>query len=260
MASPKLVPALPPPPGQTSNFVDPDSLYKWNVLCVTMCLVFTTLVFVPRTYVRLAIKREWILEDCTYSLAVSIANLVDLVQICAVSRGAPIFSVIGFVVRVHISASPDVTYNQPEILLWAAAELSTGIICVCLPTLAALRQCRPKGPSESILNGISNTAHAQYLRWKQNPSLNDRDLLSVDYVEMEEGSCHTGGGSVPTTAVNTGIDGKGNKFRNTQENDVPKTQDIGPAAASREELNRSTPRRGILKTTTIEQSLAQARK
>lgn len=87
MASSKLVPALPPPPGHTSNFVNPESLYKWNVLCVTMCLVFTTLVFVPRTYVRLAIKREWILEDCTFSLAVFIANLVDLVQICAVSRG-----------------------------------------------------------------------------------------------------------------------------------------------------------------------------
>ena len=32
---------------------------------------------------------------------------------------APVFSMIGFVVRIKISASPDVAYNDPEILLWA---------------------------------------------------------------------------------------------------------------------------------------------
>lgn len=32
---------------------------------------------------------------------------------------APVFSMIGFIVRIRISASPDVTWNDPEILLWA---------------------------------------------------------------------------------------------------------------------------------------------
>ena len=32
---------------------------------------------------------------------------------------APVFSIIGFVVRVRISGSDDMAYNDPEILLWA---------------------------------------------------------------------------------------------------------------------------------------------
>lgn len=31
---------------------------------------------------------------------------------------APVFSTIGLVVRFRISNSPDITWNQPEILLW----------------------------------------------------------------------------------------------------------------------------------------------
>lgn len=136
-----------------------------------------------------------------------------------------------------------------------AAELSTGIICVCLPTLAALRQRKSKGPSDSILNGISNPTHAQYLRWKQKASLNDRDLFSVDYVEMEEGSCHSTGENLPSTAV---TEREGGQSYRTRENNVLKVKETMPAD-SREELSQSSPRRGILKTTTIEQSLAQAR-
>ena len=64
-------PALPPPPGQQSNFVNPVSLWKWDVLAVTVCLFVSTIVFGLRTYVRLGIKREWIPEDCTSLLVLS---------------------------------------------------------------------------------------------------------------------------------------------------------------------------------------------
>lgn len=32
---------------------------------------------------------------------------------------APVFSIVGFIVRMKISANPDTSYNQPVILLWA---------------------------------------------------------------------------------------------------------------------------------------------
>jgi hypothetical protein len=59
-----LTPALPPPPGQVSNFVNPESLWKWNIVTTTLCLFFVTLSFVLRSYVRAFIKREWRVEDC----------------------------------------------------------------------------------------------------------------------------------------------------------------------------------------------------
>jgi hypothetical protein len=59
-----LTPALPPPPGQVSNFANPESLLKWNIVTTTLCLFFVTLSFVLRTYVRAFIKRDWRLEDC----------------------------------------------------------------------------------------------------------------------------------------------------------------------------------------------------
>ncbi|KAI4232872.1 MAG: hypothetical protein L6R40_007276 [Gallowayella cf. fulva] len=56
-------PALPPPPGRQPNFLHPDSLARWNVVCVSACLSITTLLFLLRSGVRLIIKRSWILED-----------------------------------------------------------------------------------------------------------------------------------------------------------------------------------------------------
>lgn len=34
------------------------------------------------------------------------------------TTSAPVFSTIGFIVRLRISGNPDTTWNQPEILLW----------------------------------------------------------------------------------------------------------------------------------------------
>lgn len=61
-----LTPALPPPPGEVSNFVNPESLWKWNLLTTTLCLFLVTIAFVLRIYVRLRVKREWLLEDCKF--------------------------------------------------------------------------------------------------------------------------------------------------------------------------------------------------
>lgn len=63
MASARPTPALPPPPGRLSNFENPESLLKWDILCVTICLSIATVVFVLRTWVRAVVSKQWILED-----------------------------------------------------------------------------------------------------------------------------------------------------------------------------------------------------
>ncbi|KAI1182598.1 hypothetical protein F5B17DRAFT_419723 [Nemania serpens] len=50
----------------------------------------------------------------------------------------PIFATVGFVVRLQKSGNPDTSWNQPTILLWGAAELASGNLCVCFPELAIL--------------------------------------------------------------------------------------------------------------------------
>lgn len=71
-----------------------------------------------------------------------------------ISPSAPAFSIIGLVVRFRVSGSPDLTWNQLQISLWAGAEVSTGIICVCLPELPSLWH-RPR--SNSSLYGQSSS-------------------------------------------------------------------------------------------------------
>ncbi|EED12972.1 conserved hypothetical protein [Talaromyces stipitatus ATCC 10500] len=51
---------------------------------------------------------------------------------------APIFSTVGLVVRFRISGSPDITWNEPEILLWGAAEITSGFLIVCFPEMSFL--------------------------------------------------------------------------------------------------------------------------
>lgn len=66
--------ALPPPPGQASNLTNPTSFADWDLVCVVICLVTTTTVLILRSYVRLWIKRQWILEDCEYLIHATVAQ------------------------------------------------------------------------------------------------------------------------------------------------------------------------------------------
>lgn len=62
-----FVPAIAPPKGQFPNPVQPETLSKWNTLCVSVCLLTTTIAFALRAYVRVYVKRQWILEDCEFT-------------------------------------------------------------------------------------------------------------------------------------------------------------------------------------------------
>lgn len=64
--TPSLVPASKPPPGVTSNFVDPASLAYRSNIAIGLSVGLTTTFFFLRAFVRIWIKRTWILEDCRW--------------------------------------------------------------------------------------------------------------------------------------------------------------------------------------------------
>lgn len=57
-------PALPPPPGVTSNFAHPATLKGAQDIAMGVAIPLTTIFFLLRTYVRIWIKKQWIGEDC----------------------------------------------------------------------------------------------------------------------------------------------------------------------------------------------------
>ncbi|KUJ08328.1 uncharacterized protein LY89DRAFT_567928, partial [Mollisia scopiformis] len=83
-----------------------------------------------------------------WKLQMKKSNKIRVVLIFTFGMIAPVFSLIGFLVRERISHSPDATYNQPLVLLWGTAEVSTGFICICLPPLSIFfhRNKPRKGP------------------------------------------------------------------------------------------------------------------
>lgn len=64
-------------------------------------------------------------------------------------RSGPIFATVGFVVRLRQSGSKVTSWNQCETLLWAAAELATGNLCVCFPEVAFMFRKRNRKGSKS---------------------------------------------------------------------------------------------------------------
>ena len=121
---------------------------------------------------------------------------------------APVFSIVGLVVRVKTMQSADVTYDQPEIILWGAAEITTGLICVCVPPLAALvhparhqRQRSYRNFSESGPNISSRRIRPEILE--------EHDLFSNSDVELQYNGAAPGIGfplPVVTTSISTGRD------------------------------------------------------
>ena len=104
--------------------------------------------------------------------------------------------------------SPDVTYDQPEIILWGAAEITTGLICVCVPPLAALahpthhqRQRSYRNFSESGPNVSSRRIRPEILE--------EHDLFTSSDVELQYNGAAPGVGFPPpvvTTNISTGRD------------------------------------------------------
>ena len=79
MSTPYPTPALPAPPGTSSNFAHPVSILKWDILCVSVCLSISTIVFVLRSWARVVVLRQWILEDCVFlQFALTALNILKV--------------------------------------------------------------------------------------------------------------------------------------------------------------------------------------
>lgn len=59
-----MLPGMAPPPGVTSNFVDPQSLQIYNVITLTVCMTISTLFVAMRIYTNARITRSLNWEDC----------------------------------------------------------------------------------------------------------------------------------------------------------------------------------------------------
>ncbi|KAI2624938.1 hypothetical protein GGR54DRAFT_637836 [Hypoxylon sp. NC1633] len=63
MTTPVPTPALPPPPGETSNFANPRTLVVSKNIAMGISIPLATIFFFLRAYVRIWVKRTWIVED-----------------------------------------------------------------------------------------------------------------------------------------------------------------------------------------------------
>ncbi|QSZ32708.1 hypothetical protein DSL72_002287 [Monilinia vaccinii-corymbosi] len=157
-----------------------------------------------------------------WNLKMTKKRKIQVVLIFTFGMVAPVFSMVGFVVREKVSHNPDVTYGQPLVLLWGTAEVSTGFLCVCLPPLFILfhkRECC--GPTQSILRGESNAlGPSQSSKRRTKSKFGSRgisgahnDLLTGDYLELEEGSNYTLGVEKPNNAYMVSVEGGAGSLR-----------------------------------------------
>ncbi|KAL8801758.1 MAG: hypothetical protein Q9182_004230 [Xanthomendoza sp. 2 TL-2023] len=145
-----------------------------------------------------------------WNLQTSIRQKIGIVAVFTVGFCAPVFSTIGFVVRLRISSSPDVTYHNPEILLWATAEISTGLICVCIPEFAALARRRhrhARRPSESIVNGSATTRRTGRHKPRRLGSLDEEEPWDNIQLRQKPYADESIEGPLPPAAVFTNIQG-----------------------------------------------------
>ncbi|KAI1409794.1 hypothetical protein F5Y13DRAFT_203186 [Hypoxylon sp. FL1857] len=341
MTTPSPTPALPPPPGETSDFSNPPSLVRANDIAIGVAVPLATMFFFLRVYVRIWVKRTWIFEDwlaltawvgtialavvgavtmahnggkhewdldpaqvreasywfnvttINYGVTICIAKLAvlcyyrrvfyplrhnpydigilclivllilfytattivkivecvprakifdpsipgtcintpmlldvsglfntvtDVIVLCLPVKAvwnmnlrlkkkmivvmvftfglcAPVFSLIGFTVRLQGNRNPDKTWVQPNIIMWGLAEVTTGVLCVSFPELAPLLKRKRHGPSNSIVNG-------QYLHGGRMPQKQTGHSLSTvvshgigqlesgAYIELADRSLH----------------------------------------------------------------------
>lgn len=57
-------PAMAPPPGVVPNFENPESLRKWWILMMCMCMSFSTIFILLRLYTKLILIKSHAWEDC----------------------------------------------------------------------------------------------------------------------------------------------------------------------------------------------------
>jgi hypothetical protein len=70
-------PAMDPPPGMNSNFVNPSDLKTETLILVTFCLAASTFVVAMRMWTKTRLINKVVLEDCSSTpLCLMPSNLV----------------------------------------------------------------------------------------------------------------------------------------------------------------------------------------
>ena len=129
----------------------------------------------------------------------------------------------------------------------STAEISTGICCVCLPTLAALPHRHRRRPSASILKHVYHSAHSQ----RHALTLDERTGRDSKYIELKENGSKSISSAIPTNAVVTEISGGAEST--TAQSEGSRIHDLA-LRASEEQSDRQHLRMNIMKTVGIEQS------
>ena len=66
LGSRDILPAVPPPLGQTYDPNAPNTLYQWNILCEAVSLTVTAILVWLRLYTKARIVKKFGLEDCEF--------------------------------------------------------------------------------------------------------------------------------------------------------------------------------------------------
>lgn len=69
-------PALTPPPGVKSNFVNPPNMDFIVILTISICTSFSTIAILLRLYTKLIVIRKVVFEDCM--LRFNVDAILDL--------------------------------------------------------------------------------------------------------------------------------------------------------------------------------------
>ncbi|KAI2626885.1 hypothetical protein GGS21DRAFT_265844 [Xylaria nigripes] len=115
----------------------------------------------------------------------------------------PIFATVGFVVRLQRSGNADTSWDQPTILLWGAAELTSGNLCVCFPELAVLFHKSKRQRQKPLRPGTSKIRDWNASRDRANKNSGSHRYLpksfmstmlstaaSESYLELQSGYRH----------------------------------------------------------------------
>ncbi|POS74520.1 hypothetical protein DHEL01_v207087 [Diaporthe helianthi] len=89
-----------------------------------------------------------------WNLKMKVTKKVHVVLAFTFGMCAPAFSLVGLVVRLRGHKNPDKTWVQPQVIMWALAEIATGILCVSFPELGSLLRRGKRRPSMEASTAI----------------------------------------------------------------------------------------------------------
>ncbi|KAF2117337.1 hypothetical protein BDV96DRAFT_644762 [Lophiotrema nucula] len=180
-----------------------------------------------------------------WNLQMSLKKKIGVCAVFTIGAIAPIFSGIGFAARWTASQNSDLTYNNPRMLLWATAEITTGVICSCLPTLPALVRRRRLS---------TTTAASRSYNMSSNPSYPPKPHSSYrKYMELDELTTAARSREMVTTVTaGANCNNRSNETESTNErwNAKDSQDEIFPASSR----SGPTTHNGIVKTVRIEQT------